>query len=107
MFSLTNKTPHASEPDTEQTAKLFYALSDPTRLKILHLLLDREKLCVSDVMREVGISMSGTSQQLKSLEIYGLAVRTRKGQQTCYQPNYDNPHARLLFDCINTLRRKP
>lgn len=106
VHDLAHQPSQTTELDTDQVAKLMYALSDPTRLRIMCLLLDNEKLCVGDIQQHIGISMSGTSQQLKSLELYGLATRTKLGQQTCYRPDHDNPYTQVLFDCINTLRRK-
>ncbi|CAN5638716.1 hypothetical protein BH23PAT2_BH23PAT2_03480 [soil metagenome] len=84
-------------------AQLFRALSDPTRLKLMCLLLEERDLCVGELAARSDISTPGTSQHLKLLELHGLAVRVRNGQKTCYQPNYVNPQAQTLFDCIKTL----
>lgn len=83
---------------------MFHVLGDPTRLRIICLLLERDKLCVSDIHHEIGISMSGTSQHLRQLEQGGLANRSRSGQQICYFPNYDDQHARTVFNCIDKLK---
>jgi|AntRauTorcE11897_2_1112592.scaffolds.fasta_scaffold85301_2 DNA-binding transcriptional ArsR family regulator len=85
-------------------AQLFRALSDPTRLKLMCLLLEERDLCVGELAARSDISAPGTSQHLKLLELHGLAVRVRNGQKTCYQPNHDNPQAQILFDCIKTLK---
>lgn len=91
--------------DTE-IAKLFRAIADPTRLKIMCLLLEKRDLCVGELASEVDISTPGVSQHLKLLELHGLAVPVRIGQKTCYVPNRDNPSANVLFDCIKTLKEE-
>ncbi len=100
-----SKATTRSAATDQEIAKLFDALGDSTRLKVMCLLLEKKELCVSEVTEEIGISMSGTSQQLKLLESYGLITRSRSGQRVCYFPNESNPHAKLLFDCIYTLRK--
>ncbi len=87
-------------------AKLFRALADPTRLKIMCLLLEKRDLCVGELAEETNISTPGVSQHLKLLELYGLATPFKQGQKTCYQPNYDNPDAATLFDCIHSLKEE-
>lgn len=104
MFKTLRK-PYQPTANDGDIAKLFDALSDPTRLKVMCLLLEKEELCVGEITDEIGISMSGISQQLKLLESYELVTRSRMGQKICYFPNHDNPKARLLFNCITTLKK--
>jgi DNA-binding transcriptional ArsR family regulator len=66
---------------------VFNALSDPNRCKIFRSFLKREKLCVSDISKILGISMSLASQHLKILEITKLLTREREGRVIYYKPN--------------------
>jgi DNA-binding transcriptional ArsR family regulator len=66
---------------------VFGALGDPRRCKIFRLFLKRARLCVSDVARTMGISMSLASQHLKILEITGLVMREQEGRTVYYRPN--------------------
>ncbi len=104
MLNLLNKYGD-TQIEEEELAKLFDAIGDPTRLKIVCLLLDNNDLCVSEITEKIGISMPGTSQQLKILENADLIKRLRMGQKACYKPNYVNPRAKLLFGCIKTLKK--
>jgi DNA-binding transcriptional ArsR family regulator len=66
---------------------IFSALSDPRRCKIFRSFLKRERLCVSDVSRTLGISKSLASQHLKILEVTKLVVREREGRRVYFKPN--------------------
>jgi ArsR family transcriptional regulator, lead/cadmium/zinc/bismuth-responsive transcriptional repressor len=76
-----------------QVAEEFSALSDPTRLKILFALSQKE-LCVCDLARLVGRSMPATSQQLQRLRMMGL-VRFRMAGKLAYY-RLESPTARKL-----------
>jgi ArsR family transcriptional regulator len=79
---------------------LFRALADPTRLRILHLLLDRE-LCVGDLVTLLGQPQPTASRHLAYLRRVGL-VRVRKnGWWAFYALNEPDRelHAKLL-DCV-------
>jgi len=56
--------------------KVFKALSDETRIRILKILMERE-CCVSEVMQTLGISHTSASRNLSILEDAGL-VRSRR-----------------------------
>ena len=58
--------------------RLFRALSDETRLRILNLLLERE-CCVCEVMQALGISQTRASRNLGILENAGLVHSRRDG----------------------------
>ena len=90
----------------QDMARLFHVLSDPTRLHILYLLLDKDELCVSEVNEATETSMSGTSQQLRRLEQHGLITRQRSGQKMCYFPNRSNAQAAFVFRCLETLKQE-
>lgn len=75
-------------------AELFHALSDPTRLKIIHVLLDGEAN-VGDLVQIIGLSKSAVSHQLRGLKDKRL-VRTRKQGRFVYV-SLDDEHVADLF----------
>lgn len=60
----------------KELTKLFKALSDETRIRILKILMERE-CCVCELMQALGISQTRTSRNLSILEDAGL-VRSRR-----------------------------
>jgi ArsR family transcriptional regulator len=63
--------------------KLFAALSDPTRLRIVALLLERD-LCVCELVFILKMSQSRISHQLRILRDAGLVGDKREGQWMIY-----------------------
>jgi DNA-binding transcriptional ArsR family regulator len=59
------------------------ALSDETRLRLLHLLLTRD-LCGKALARSLGISEAAVSQHLKTLREAGLVTGEKRGYWTHY-----------------------
>lgn len=82
---------------------VFNALSDNNRCNIFRCFLEEERLCVSDVAKILGISMSLASQHLKILEMTGLVIREREGRTVYYQPNTDD---RLVTSIIKSVTQK-
>ena len=64
-------------------AETFHVLGDPTRLKILYLLM-RHACCVRDLAILVGVSESAISHQLKLLKDRRLVNPRRKGTTIYY-----------------------
>jgi ArsR family transcriptional regulator len=64
-------------------AKLFKALSDETRIRILKVLLERE-CCVCEVMQALDISQSRASRNLGILEDAGFIKSKRDGLWIVY-----------------------
>ncbi len=82
--------------------KIFGALGDATRYKLIQLLSRKEELCVSELAEEIGISTAGASQHLKILEQAGLVDRNRMGQKICYVINKDTRENKRLFEMMNS-----
>jgi DNA-binding transcriptional ArsR family regulator len=75
------------EENTEQEAALFAALADPTRLRLLKLLIRQrspDALCVNALAYVLGITQSAASQHLRVLKNVGLV----KGKRTGYRVHY-------------------
>ena len=64
-------------------AKLFRALSDETRIRILKILLERE-CCVCEVMQALDVSQSRASRNLGILEDAGFIRSRRDGLWIVY-----------------------
>jgi DNA-binding transcriptional ArsR family regulator len=75
-------------------ANLYSALSDPTRLRIIEILLDCEQ-SVGIIAKQLDTSESAISHQLRGLRLQRI-VRTRKqGRQVFYC--LDDEHIAELF----------
>lgn len=69
--------------DKVDSAELFKALGDETRLKILRCLFQGEK-CVSDLMSELDLAQSHVSHHLKILKVSGIIQSRRDGHKINY-----------------------
>lgn len=68
---------------TSGMARMFKALADDTRLKIIYA-LSLEELCVCDVAGIIGSSVANTSHHLRFLSSLGLAGYRREGKLVYY-----------------------
>jgi DNA-binding transcriptional ArsR family regulator len=75
-------------------ADTFKTLGDPTRVKILYALLQKE-LCVCDIAAVIGISDSAVSHQLRVLRGQKLVKFRRDGKILYY--SLDDNHVSALF----------
>ena len=77
----------------EQAAHRFALLGDPTRLRILHALMERGELSVAAVGEAVGASRFNASAHLNRLHEAGLVERRRAGTTVYYRVDDVNlPH---------------
>ena len=76
---------------------VFKALSDPTRIRILLLLGERD-LCVCEIMYILGMEQSRISHQMRILRNAGLAEDRREGRWINYRvPEAARPLLESLF----------
>jgi DNA-binding transcriptional ArsR family regulator len=75
-------------------SETFRALSDPTRVRIVSLLVNTE-LCVCDLAASLEMSQSAVSHQLRTLRDLRLVRRRREGRQIFYA--LDDEHVADLF----------
>ncbi len=66
------------------TAKFFRGLGDPTRVRILELLLERERT-VGELMAETGVLQGRLSSHLACLRWCGFVTSRRQGRQAYYR----------------------
>ena len=68
------------ERTVERLNRLFSALADPTRLKILNALMVTDELCVCDLAVIADLSVSAVSHQLRLLRDRDLVHARRDGR---------------------------
>lgn len=68
-----------------ELAKLMRTAGDENRLKILCLIFSKKKICVSDIAKELHMSIATISHHLQSLSQEGLLLPEREGKRICYQ----------------------
>jgi DNA-binding transcriptional ArsR family regulator len=68
----------------ELLSRVFSAVSDPTRLRILHALTVTEELCVCDLAVIANLSVSAVSHQLRLLRDRNLVRARRDGRMVYY-----------------------
>jgi ArsR family transcriptional regulator, lead/cadmium/zinc/bismuth-responsive transcriptional repressor len=71
------------EVDHEAAAEVFAALADPTRLRVVHVLL-RQEMCTSDLAAALGLSDPAISQHLRILRNLRLVDCRRAGRMVYY-----------------------
>src|SRR5712692_9464595 len=79
----TPLTPATAAP-ASLTAKFFRGLGDPTRIRILQLLEERERT-VSELMQETGTLQGRLSSHLACLRWCGFVTSRRDGRQVYYR----------------------
>jgi ArsR family transcriptional regulator len=75
-----------TQPDAARAAELFHALSDPTRLAIVHRLRSGER-CVCELTDALDAAQSRLSFHLKVLKAAGLVTDRREGRWMYYTLN--------------------
>jgi DNA-binding transcriptional ArsR family regulator len=66
-------------------ARRFRALADPTRLRILDLLREREEASVGEITEALGGSQQNTSKHLAALRAEGFLARRKEGTSSLYR----------------------
>jgi DNA-binding transcriptional ArsR family regulator len=80
--------------DASELAETFRTLGDPTRVRMLDALSQRE-LCVCDLAARIGLSESAVSHQLRLLRNLRLVKPRREGRMVFY--SLDDRHIITLF----------
>jgi DNA-binding transcriptional ArsR family regulator len=89
-------------PDSlvDEAARRFSLLSDPTRLRILAMLLEREPMTVTELSDALGISTPNVSQHLARLSAGRLVAREKQGRVVHYRTT--DPSLRPLCELMCT-----
>ena len=87
---------------------LFRALADPTRLRLLNLIADRD-ICVCYFVEILGISQPKISRHLAYLRRAGVVAARRQGRWMHYRlvPQLDPAASSILRETLTHLRQGP
>ena len=95
--------------DAEAMARIFKALGDPTRVRLLSLIAAHEggEACICDLTEPVGLSQPTVSHHMKQLADAGLVTREQRGKWAYYR--IVEEALRSVADAImpRTVRSKP
>jgi ArsR family transcriptional regulator len=87
----------------KQLTSLFKALSEVTRLRIVHL-LHAQSLCVGDLQVVLGLSQPLVSRHLAVLRAANLVHTRRQGARVCYSlsraPFFSYPLRKFLSEIV-------
>jgi ArsR family transcriptional regulator, arsenate/arsenite/antimonite-responsive transcriptional repressor len=73
--------------EAERLARLFKALSDPTRVRLVSMIAAQpgQEACVCDLIEPVGLSQPTVSHHMKQLVDAGLVTREQRGRWAYYR----------------------
>ena len=92
---MKRRAPELSQQYIQQLADVFKVLGDPTRLRILRVLMNQE-VCVRDIADELGMGQSAVSHQLRILRDARLVQFRRDGKTVYY--SLADAHVFTLLD---------
>ena len=87
-------------------AELFKILGDPTRLKIVELLLENE-MCVNHIAETMGMGQSAISHQLRVLRQARLVTYRKEGKTAYYSLNDDHVEGLVRMGMEHVSHQKP
>lgn len=92
--------PHADLHQDERIAETARALSHPARIRIVRLLLARERCIGGDIVDEIGLAQSTVSEHLRILKEAGIVVGEIERPRVCYSLSSErlSELARLITD---------
>src|SRR5215831_7409871 len=97
--------PALADDEAEASARLFKALSDPARVKIVNLLATSdEPTCVCELVPALGLSQPTVSHHLKKLTDAGLLAREQRGKWAYFSIN---PEAAVRLSGLVDLAEVP
>jgi len=79
---------------------IFKGLSDPVRLRIAHLLTQKDELCVCHLTEALSLPQSTVSRHLNTLRSSGLVEAERRGKWVYYRMLHTNAHVEAISDLI-------
>ena len=94
-------------PDSliDEAARRFALLSDPTRLRILALLLEREPMTVTELSDSLGIAAPNVSQHLARLSAGRLVGREKQGRTVHYRTIDPSLHPLCELMCTSLVEQ--
>ncbi len=92
--------------EVKELSKVFKAMSDETRLKMLACLAERKELCVCEFQELLGLSQPTVSRHLRILEEAGFLKSRREGQWVIYRLKEDNKIQMQLSRIVDEILKK-
>lgn len=89
-----NPNPVMDDDYVQPLADIYKVLGDPTRLRILRVLL-HDEVCVYDISRQINMGQSAVSHQLRILRNARLVQFRRAGKEVYYSLADDHVYALL------------
>ena len=81
-------TPSLSDEEIDATAKLFRALADPARVRIVNVLATcGEPVCICELIEPLDLSQPTVSHHMKKLADAGLVEREQRGKWAYFTLN--------------------
>lgn len=68
-----------------ELAKKIKTVGDESRLRILCVIFDERKICVSEIAAKLDLSVAIVSHHLRAMQDEGLLIPYRDGKHVCYQ----------------------
>jgi DNA-binding transcriptional ArsR family regulator len=87
----SEKLPNLSGEKAKELESLFKVLGNRTRLQMIHVLIRKGSLCVSDIAKAVNMKPQAVSNQLQRLSDQGILASERNG---------NNIHYRIVDPCV-------
>ena len=84
------------EVETERISQLLKVLAEPSRLKLLQVLI-HEEVCVCDLAEILEMTPSAVSHQLRLLRSAGIVRPRRDGQTIWYKVNDREVYALVIY----------
>lgn len=96
------KTSASETMNAEGTAEMLRAVADENRLRILHLLMQRDELCVCDIERVLDMTQTKVSRHLGTLRHARLVTARREGRWMYYALRRDDQFTVDLLALLGT-----
>lgn len=81
----------------EERIKIFKAIADETRLKILILVSHKKNICAKGIAKHLNISEAAVSQHIKVLKESSLIVGYKRGYHLMYELNRESLEKSINF----------
>jgi DNA-binding transcriptional ArsR family regulator len=95
---VVKKASASNQISITERARVFKALSDPTRLRIVEMLTNSDQMCGTEIAHNLGISLALLCHHWSALEHAGLITKIKKGQTVSISLN-----RRMLSDCLRDM----
>ena len=79
----------------DRVAGFFKIVGDPTRCKIISILMQNE-MCVGDISNVLSMTKSSISHQLSKMKEYGVVKCRKEGKEVYY--SLDDNHVAEIFE---------